>query len=160
MPVVLDLPISLTLPDEAATAGLAARVAAAARPGDLIALTGELGAGKTAFARAFIRARAGTALDVPSPTFTLVQTYDLPDGMVWHVDLYRIGRAAEARELGLDEALGEAIVLIEWPDRLGADLPVPRLDIALSFGPDDGARQARLEGHGAWARRLRDLALT
>ena len=160
MPVVLDATVSLDLADEAATGRLAAAIAAAARPGDLIALTGDLGAGKTAFARAFIRACAGADIDVPSPTFTLVQTYDLPGGPIWHVDLYRTERAAEARELGLEEALTDAIVLIEWPERMGDALAVARLDVTLTFGAGENERRARLTGHGRLARRLRDLKLS
>ena len=105
------------LSDEAATARLAGRVAREARRGDAIALSGELGAGKTSFARAFIRA-CGAPEEVPSPSFTLVQTYDTPRGAVSHFDLYRLSRPEEIEELGLDEALAEGIVLIEWPDRL------------------------------------------
>lgn len=164
MPVVLDPQISLILADEAATGRLAVAIAAASRPGDLILLAGDLGAGKTAFARAFIRARAGSAIDVPSPTFTLVQTYDLLGGSIWHVDLYRTARADEVRELGLDEALADAIVLIEWPERLGPALgaawTADRLDLALAFGAEENERRARLAGHGRWARRLRDLKLS
>lgn len=164
MPVVLDSTVSLDLADEAATGRLAAAIAASARLGDLIALTGDLGAGKTAFARAFVRARAGADIDVPSPTFTLVQTYDLPSGPIWHVDLYRTERPEEARELGLDEALADAIVLIEWPERLGpafgAALAANRLDLTLAFGIGENERRARLTGHGSLARRLRSLKLS
>jgi tRNA threonylcarbamoyladenosine biosynthesis protein TsaE len=160
MPAVIDSSISLDLPDEAATARLAAALAAAARPGEVIALAGDLGAGKTAFARAFIRARAGGDIDVPSPTFTLVQTYDLPGGPIWHVDLYRTERAAEARELGLDEALADAVVLVEWPERLGSPLAIDRLDLTFTFGAGENERRAQLSGYGSWARRLRDLKLT
>ena len=91
----------IALADEAATARLAARLAALARPGDVLALSGGLGAGKTVFARAFLRARAGDrALEVPSPTFTLVQAYDLPGGAVWHLDLYRLSDPSEVWEIG------------------------------------------------------------
>src|SRR5438132_8708462 len=96
------------LPDEAATAALAARIAALARPGDVIALAGELGAGKTSFARAFIRARTGrdgeVAEEVPSPTFTLVQVYELADATIWHFDGYRLCDPEEAWELGIEDA--------------------------------------------------------
>src|SRR5947207_3065485 len=92
------------LPDPAATAALAGRVAPLARRGDVVALRGDLGSGKTAFARAFIAARAGRPVEVPSPTFTLVQTYELPDGAIWHFDLYRLERPDDAIELGIDEA--------------------------------------------------------
>ncbi len=145
------------LPDDAATAALAGRVAPLARVGDVLALSGALGSGKTTFARAYIAARAGRALEVPSPTFTLVQTYELPGGPVWHFDLYRLEQADDAIELGLDEALAEAISLIEWPERLGDLLPADRLDIRLSFA-DTGGRHARLEATGGWRDRLATVA--
>ncbi len=140
----------LTLPDEAATAALARRIARIARPGDVIALTGDLGAGKTFFARAFI----GEA-EVPSPTFTLVQIYESPPGSpgtrVWHFDLYRLKRANEAIELDIEDAFAEGIALIEWPERLGALLPAERLDVALDFLSDPQSRTAVLTGRGRWA---------
>src|SRR5882762_7586612 len=104
--------IAIDLPDETATAALGARIAAIARPGDVIALAGDLGAGKTTFARAFIRARGGSG-EVPSPTFTLVQIYELPDGPVWHFDLYRLRHPDEAWELGIEDAFRDGISLIE-----------------------------------------------
>jgi tRNA threonylcarbamoyladenosine biosynthesis protein TsaE len=149
------------LPDENATAAFAARVAAVARPGDVIALSGELGAGKTCFARAFIRARSGSgdaAEEVPSPTFTLVQTYDLPGGPVWHFDLYRLRNAEEAWELGIEDAFREGISLIEWPERLGSLLPAQRLGIAFEFGPTANARRAALSASAEWRARLASLA--
>ncbi len=109
----------LALPDQAATEVLAVRLAAVLRPGDLIALGGDLGAGKTTLARALIRAAAGAEIEVPSPTFTLVQVYDLPIGAVWHFDLYRLSGPDEVIELGWDEARAEGVALVEWPDRLG-----------------------------------------
>jgi len=147
----------LTLADEAATVRLAHAVAALARPGDVIALAGDLGVGKTRFARAFIDRLAGDGEEVPSPTFTLAQTYETPAGTVWHFDLYRLSGPTETRELGLEEAFAEGIALIEWPDRLGPLLPAERLDVALAFLADGGARRARLTGHGGWARRLQGL---
>ncbi|MBI1245848.1 MAG: tRNA (adenosine(37)-N6)-threonylcarbamoyltransferase complex ATPase subunit type 1 TsaE [Alphaproteobacteria bacterium] len=144
----------LALPDEAATAALAGHLARTARPRDVLALWGDLGAGKTTLARAFVAARAGVAVEVPSPTFTLVQTYDLPGGPVWHFDLYRLTDPEDVWELGWEEALAEAIVLVEWPIRLGPFLPDDRLDVRLSQGSADGARVARLEGHGSWHDRL------
>ena len=146
------------LPDLAATARLAARLAGVARAGDVIALRGALGAGKTAFARAFVGACAaarGAAEDeVPSPTFTLVQTYPFDDLVVYHFDLYRIARPDEAWELGIEDAFADGVTLIEWPERLGPLLPADRLDIELlpADGPD--ARVARLTPHGGWTRRL------
>lgn len=148
------------LPDLQAIQALAVRLAGEARPGDVIALSGPLGVGKTAFARAFIRAlalRHGVKPpdEVPSPTFTLVQTYGLGAVSVWHFDLYRLARPEDVAELGLDEALAEGVSLIEWPERLGAQLPRDRLDIALSYaGPGKpGARVAALTGHGSWGAR-------
>ena len=143
------------LPDAAATARLAAAVAAVARAGDLIALDGPLGAGKTAFARGFLRA-LGVADDIPSPTFTLAQIYDTAAGPVWHCDLYRLERPGEAEALGIEEALDEAIALVEWPDRMTDPPPAPRLDVRLAFAAR--GRRARLEDRGGWAGRLRALA--
>ena len=145
-----------SLPDPAATARLATRVAPLARIGDVVALRGPLGSGKTSFARAFIEARAGRPLEVPSPTFTLVQTYELPNGPVWHFDLYRLERPDDAIELGVDEAFASAISLIEWPERLGDLLPADRLDVWLDFTGD--GRRASLEAQGSWHARLADMA--
>ena len=150
--------IRLTLPDEAATARLAEDIAAVVAPGDLIALSGDLGAGKTAFARAFIRALADDPEhEVPSPTFTLVQAYELERLSVTHFDLYRIGAPEELDELGLDEAL-DGIALVEWPEH--GDLPVfpARLDISLAV--DGPGRAATLAPGQAWTDRLdRTLAI-
>ncbi len=149
----------IALADEQATAALARRLAVLARPGDVVALSGGLGAGKTSFARAFLRARAGDpALEVPSPTFTLVQTYDLPGGVVWHLDLYRLKRPEEAWELGIEEAFASAIVLIEWPENLGALLPEEHLALRLEAGAAEGARVAVLEASPAWRARLAEIA--
>ena len=147
----------IDLPDENATAALAARLAALARPRDVIALKGELGTGKTSFARAFIRARGGDE-DVPSPTFTLVQTYELPGGAVWHFDLYRLRAAEEAWELGIEEAFGAGISLIEWPERLGVLLPARHLLVKLDFAVAPDARRATLAGSGDWLSRLAALS--
>ena len=145
--------IVIDLPDEKATAAFAARLAALAAPGDVIALKGELGAGKTTFARAFIRAR-GSGEAVPSPTFTLVQVYDLAGGAVWHFDLYRLRQPDDAWELGIEDAFRDGISLIEWPERLGPLLPARRLEVALDFGPTPTARRASLSAGDAWAARL------
>ncbi len=150
---------SLLLAGVAGTAALAGWAAARAVVRDVIALWGGLGMGKTEFARAFLRARPGGAdiSEVPSPTFTLVQVYDLQPP-VWHFDLYRLAHAEDAWELGLEEALSDAISLIEWPERLGALLPASRLDVQLSAGPTPDARNARVIGHGSWAARVDALA--
>jgi tRNA threonylcarbamoyladenosine biosynthesis protein TsaE len=150
----------IVLADLAATERLAARIGALARPGDVIALQGPLGAGKTAFARGFIaalaRAEGRAAEDVPSPTFTLVQSYDFARFTVHHFDLYRLEDAAEAQELGLDEARDGGVVLIEWPERLGALLPQERLHIVLAPGPAPDVRMARIEAFGSWQGRWED----
>lgn len=133
--------------DQDLTAALARMLAATARPGDTILLDGPVGAGKTHFARAFIRARQGEAAeDVPSPTFTLVQTYDDPMGTeIWHADLYRLTDPSELDELGLDEAQEGAICLIEWPDRMEA-LPPGALTVAIATGDDPDLRDIALSG--------------
>jgi tRNA threonylcarbamoyladenosine biosynthesis protein TsaE len=122
------------LPDPEATAALARRIAPLLVAGDTVALLGGLGAGKSHFARALIAARLaalGRAEDIPSPSYTLVQTYDLGGVELWHADLYRLGDPAEAAELGLDEGFATAICLVEWADRLGPDLPPRRLALTL-----------------------------
>jgi tRNA threonylcarbamoyladenosine biosynthesis protein TsaE len=146
------------LPDENATLALAVRLAAVARPGDVIVLQGELGAGKTSFARAFIRARGGDEA-VPSPTFTLVQTYELPGGAIWHFDLYRLRAAEEAWELGIEDAFRDGISLIEWPERLGSLLPKRHLRVALDFAATPGARRAMFSGDSDWTARLAVIAV-
>lgn len=149
------------LPDEEATASLAWRIAALARPGDVIALEGELGAGKTTFARAFIRAR-GSGETVPSPTFTLVQIYEIGDAPIWHFDAYRLRDPEESWELGIEDAFRDGISLIEWPERLGNLLPARRLRIILSDAGSPNARRAildpGLDPGGDWAERLARLA--
>ncbi len=122
-----------------------------------MALWGGLGAGKTSLVRAAIRGVLGPGVEVPSPTFTLVQSYDLPAGTLWHFDLYRVSSPEEAVELGWDEARAGGIAVVEWPDRLGTLLPADRLDLALDFADDAGARTATLTGHGGWAGRLDGL---
>ena len=135
----------LLLPDLAATERLAASLAARVRPGDAILLEGPLGAGKSAFARAFLRALAGDAgLEVPSPTFTLVQTYDTPRGPAHHFDLWRLDGPDALGELGWDD-MQRDIVLVEWPDRLGELAPPGALRIALAVAGET-ARRAVLTG--------------
>jgi len=107
--------IARDLPDAAATAALGAQLAAALRPGDVVLLWGGLGAGKTTLARGLIAAWTGIDEDAPSPTYTLVQVYESARGPLWHMDLYRLEDAEEALELGLEDALVEAVTLIEWP---------------------------------------------
>ncbi|MEQ8398926.1 tRNA (adenosine(37)-N6)-threonylcarbamoyltransferase complex ATPase subunit type 1 TsaE [Thalassobaculum sp.] len=148
------------LPDLAATERLAGRIAGLARPGEAVLLSGPLGAGKSAFARAFVRAWvADPAVEVPSPTFTLVQPYDGPRGAVWHCDLYRLGDPEELQELGIDEGFAEAVMLVEWPDRLGPWLPADRLELAIEICEQaEDARRVTLKASGAWAVRMDELA--
>ena len=149
--------LMLSLADERATRALGRRLAGLIRPGDVIALRGVLGSGKTEFARALIRARAGAEIEVPSPSYTLVQDYRLPGLLIRHIDLYRIGDPAELLELGLDApAAGEAW-LIEWPDRAAAVLPADRLDLELRQGDAPVARTAHLSAGASWAERLKVL---
>lgn len=141
------------LPDLAATQRLGAALARLLRAGDVVALWGDLGAGKTTLARTVIAA-LGHRGDVPSPTFTLVQVYELEPVPLWHFDFYRIDDPRDIAELGFEQALGEAISLIEWPQRMGALLPADRLDIELSYGATEDSRCAVLRGQGAWQARL------
>jgi tRNA threonylcarbamoyl adenosine modification protein YjeE len=142
------------LPDQGATELLAEDVAACLRRGDAVALSGELGAGKTTFARALLRSLAGDlALEVPSPTFTLVQPYDLPRFPVAHVDLYRVTDPAEIEETGMLEALGDGAVIVEWPDRAEQLLPREALRMALEIA--GSGRRALLTGGKDWQERIR-----
>jgi tRNA threonylcarbamoyladenosine biosynthesis protein TsaE len=152
-----NVTIVVELPDEKRTAALAASVAALAGPGDVIALKGELGVGKTTLARAFLRAR-GVRDDVPSPTFTLLQVYDVGGATVWHYDLYRLRSPEEAWELGIEEAFTDGISLIEWPERLGPLLPSRRLEIELVYAERPDARRGSLAGGAEWQSRLAHIA--
>lgn len=145
--------LKLRLPDEQATARLAEDIAAGLRPGDLVALSGGLGAGKTTFARALLRALADDpALEVPSPTFPLRIDHPLPRLNVAHVDLYRLGEAGELAEIGLDDALAVGAVLVEWPEELPAGLAEDRLELTLEM--EGEGRRAALAAHGSWPERL------
>jgi tRNA threonylcarbamoyladenosine biosynthesis protein TsaE len=156
--------LDFELPSEAATLRLGAALAARVAAGDLLLLRGDLGAGKTALARALVQSHLGAhglSDDVPSPTFTLVQTYESPALLITHVDLYRVEEPSELRELGLGEAVDEGVVIVEWPERAEAEmkrLSRDRLDISLSLVPE-GMRHARLEGSGSWAARLEGLTI-
>ena len=145
----------IALADEAATARLGAGVGRALAVGEAICLWGPLGAGKSTLARGLIRALTSPDEDVPSPTFTLVQFYGAPALPLAHFDLYRLTRADEAYEIGLDEALEEGAAVIEWPERLDGRLPADRLDIEIAIAGPAGAetRLARLTPHGRWKER-------
>jgi tRNA threonylcarbamoyladenosine biosynthesis protein TsaE len=147
-------PLILSLPDLSATEALGRRLASVAKAGDCILLEGPLGAGKTALARAFLRAAAADeAMEVPSPSFTLVQIYDTKIGQVFHYDLWRLDGPDSVTELDWEDAL-DAIVLVEWPERLGALRPADALTITLRLIEGEG-REATLSG---WGDRLQFLA--
>jgi tRNA threonylcarbamoyl adenosine modification protein YjeE len=151
------------LPDVDATAQLAGTLSEHVRPGDVVCLAGTLGVGKTTFARAFVNAVARKhglpEQEVPSPTFTLVQAYEFPGLTVSHFDLYRIETPDEVYELGLDDAIADGVVLIEWPERMGGLLPTDRVQLELLAGESPEERLAELTGYGAWAERLGKLPL-
>lgn len=148
---------AFTSPD--ATARFAAALAPALTQGDVFLLEGQIGGGKTHFARALIQARlwvdGAPVEDVPSPTFTLVQTYDTGRVEIWHADLYRLTHPDEVAELGLADAFADAICLVEWPDRLGDLAPSGALTLRFTLG--DGPEERRIEARSddpAWAGRL------
>ena len=152
---------SVNLPNEQATARFAMDVACALEGGDLVTLSGHLGAGKTTFARALIRyLAADDTIEVPSPSFTLLQTYELPRFPLVHADLYRLSGAAELAELGFDDLPENAVVLMEWADRASGLLPPDRLDITFTLEPSLGtqARNARYTGYGAFAARAERMS--
>ncbi len=137
------------LPDPTATAVLAQHLAPLLARGDLVALWGDLGVGKTELARALIRSLTGSPEEeVPSPTFTLLQSYETLAGPIHHFDLYRIRDPRELVELGWDDALAEGIVLVEWPERAGSQLPDRRLDLRLTVA--GAGREALLTPRGGW----------
>jgi len=150
------------LANEEATRALMVDIAAALAPGDLLTLSGDLGAGKTTFARALIRHLAGDpTVEVPSPTFTLMQSYELPRFNLVHADLYRLSGPGELAELGFEDASEDAVTLLEWPDRAGSHLPPNRLDVALTLSPQQAEtfRQARITGYGTFAPRAERIAV-
>jgi tRNA threonylcarbamoyl adenosine modification protein YjeE len=141
--------IAVALPDEASTVELGGRIAVELEPGDVVTLSGEIGAGKTTLARAILTSHLGDPdLEVPSPTFTLMQSYEGRGGPVIHADLYRIGGETELVELGFADLAEEAIVLVEWPDRALRLLKPARLEVVLELDTATGARRALLSGRG------------
>ena len=143
---------NLALPDLAATQAFAARIAPLLRKGDFIALRGELGAGKTEFARALLH-RLGVTGEVPSPTFTLVQSYDAGGLTIAHFDLYRLKAADELDELGWDDALADGVALVEWPERAGGRIPADRLELTFKLEAN-GSRSVAIEPCDSWLNRL------
>ncbi|OJU10272.1 MAG: tRNA (adenosine(37)-N6)-threonylcarbamoyltransferase complex ATPase subunit type 1 TsaE [Alphaproteobacteria bacterium 64-11] len=141
----------IALPSLAATQELGAAIAHGLEPGNAVALWGDLGAGKTTLARAILTA-LGVTGEVPSPTFTLVQSYETPTLLVSHYDLYRLKSPREMAELGFEDALDQGAVLVEWPERAPEALPPDALHMRLSL--DDGIRSARIAGPARWAEHL------
>ena len=158
-----DVGEPIALVDEAATAALARQLASFVRPGDFIALSGDLGAGKTALVRAALRALADDPeLEAPSPTFTLIQVYDGPGFPIVHADFYRLRGADELAQIGWDEAIDGAVTMVEWPERAASALPADRLEIALHFDPAYGPdfRRAEIRAFGALGARWRRMRAT
>lgn len=155
----IEEPITLyrNLSNLSATEKLANSLAPLLQKSDVIALYGELGAGKTSFARALIK-KLGYKGEVPSPTFTLVQTYNIKSINVWHFDLYRILDPDELIELDIEEAMRQSVLLIEWPQRMGNRLPNNRLDIKLNYTENEIGRMAIITGHGHWSSRLKQVS--
>ena len=152
---------TVTVSDQNGTEALAAKLATIAKAGDVILMHGTLGMGKSAFCRAFIRAVAENPHEeVPSPTFTLVQIYELDRVPVWHFDLYRLSDPEEVHELDIEDAFSDAVSLIEWPDRLEYLTPENRLDIHIDPGSSPDGRVFKLEPHGDdWVTRINDLVV-
>ncbi len=152
-------PLTFPLPDLDATLRLAQDLLPLLQPGDLVLLYGDLGAGKTAFAR-FLIQTSGVRDEVPSPTFTLVQTYHVENcsfDAIWHFDLYRLEASEEVWELGLEDALDRGLTLIEWPERLGGDIPEDHIAIHFDFA--ETGRRAKIIGAGSWRDRLQHLGI-
>jgi tRNA threonylcarbamoyladenosine biosynthesis protein TsaE len=138
------------------TEALGRRIADALQPGDTVTLSGALGAGKTLLARSIVR-RLVPQEEVPSPTFTLVQTYETPGFAIWHADLYRLKSKNDVRELGLDEALDRGVLIVEWPDRMGDLLPRDRLDISFEHEDHPTERLVKIVARGSWVPRIEQL---
>ena len=154
MPNALTLRLDAIQPDQMAQ--LAVALGAALTAGNTILLSGEIGAGKTFFARALIQSRLPTPEDVPSPSFTLVQTYQTQSGEIWHADLYRISTPGEIEELGLSDAFETSICLIEWPDRMGDAVPSDALFLHFDLGEDESDRQMTFKWNpDHWAKILK-----
>lgn len=150
-----DDTLSLLLSGSDETARRAQQLALRLTPGDVLLLSGDVGAGKTHFARALISELLDSPEDIPSPTFTLVQTYDGQSGAIWHADLYRLTSTHEIEELGLVDAFLDAICLVEWPDRLGPLAPAGALNINLTPGPEEDSRALTAKWTRAdWADKL------
>lgn len=151
-------PPVLGIASELETRALAREMAALLQEGDCVCLYGDLGVGKTTFARAVIESLLAEPEEIPSPSFTLVQTYETVKGSLWHCDFYRLTSEEEAFELGLEDAFSGAITIIEWPERIAALLPEQRLELHWALSKDsDSRRELRLTAKGHWQSRLKSL---
>jgi len=146
--------LSLDLQNAEHTAKAARSLGASLSSGDTVLLTGDVGAGKTHFARSLIQSLLIQSEDVPSPTFTLIQTYDTTAGQIWHADLYRLTSTFEIEELGLADAFEDAICLVEWPDRLGVLKPDAALELAFETTSDDVRRLTAAWSADKWTEKL------
>ena len=154
-----QLEIILELVDEQSTINLAAILAGKALIGDVIALSGDLGSGKTTFARSFIKSKQNTTEEIPSPTYTLLQTYETNEGIINHYDFYRLKNPEEAYELDIEDAFNSKICLIEWPQKLGSLIPSERLEVRLDFLQEPQSRRITLIGYQGWSARLKAIKL-
>lgn len=148
----------ISLPSAESTTALGHAIAPALAPGDCLLLRGALGAGKSHLARAIIQARLGRLEDVPSPSFTLVQTYETADCDLWHADLYRLSHPDDVIELGLDDAFASDICLVEWPDRLGRLTPKDAIDVTLEAAGDGRLATISFAGRPALALALKEFS--
>lgn len=152
--------MKIEIENQAQTERLAQQIAALARQGDVLALHGDLGVGKSVFSRAFIRALTSPDEEVPSPTFTLVQIYDSEQGEIYHFDMYRLEQPDDALELGIEEAFNDGISLIEWPSKLGTYLPWDCLHITINnTGQSETARSLEFSSQGTWLSRLKEAPI-
>ncbi len=159
MPDALFIPEqgTITLSTEKDTIKFGETLSNLVQPGDVVALYGPLGAGKTTLARGLIQHLLDTEEEVVSPTFTLVQTYETNCGTIWHFDLYRIENPNDVVELGWDDALADGISLVEWPEHAESFLPPTALKVEISSKPGDTVRHVRLAGQKSWHDRLKTL---
>jgi len=153
----IKITMKINIENQSQTELCAQRIAQIAQPGDVIALHGDLGVGKSVFSRAFIRTLTSTDEEVPSPTFTLVQIYETEAGEIYHFDMYRLESPDDSLELGIEEAFSEGISLIEWPSKLGNYLPWDCLNIDIAPGEDENARTISFSSQGNWMSRLEEI---
>src|ERR1044072_6350327 len=160
-PLTDDSTFTYAVTSEEALLQVVGDLTAALQPGDFVSLTGDLGSGKTTFARALIRHLAGDEqFEVPSPSFTLVQTYTLPRFTITHADFYRVTDASELTELGFDDLSADSVTLLEWPERVPQILPEDRWEVSFALIPEQGPefREVRISGLGKHEARARRLA--